>query len=41
VFVKGVIDVFGEEYLRRPTAQDIERLLHSGVQRGCVGSLVV
>jgi hypothetical protein len=30
MFVKGVIQVFGEEYLRRPTVQDIERLVQIG-----------
>jgi hypothetical protein len=30
-FVEGVVDVFGSEYLRRPTAEDMERLLQVGV----------
>lgn len=38
-FVKGVIEVFGKEYLRRPTAQDIERLVHIGEWHGFPGML--
>jgi len=33
-FVQGVIEVYGEEYLRRPTVQDVERLLEIGERRG-------
>ncbi|CAN1145722.1 hypothetical protein LINPERHAP2_LOCUS14843 [Linum perenne] len=33
-FVKAVNAVFGDEYLRRPNAAYIERLLHVGQQRG-------
>ncbi|XP_066365180.1 uncharacterized protein [Miscanthus floridulus] len=33
-FVKGVRDVFGERYLRRPTMEDTERLLKLGERRG-------
>jgi hypothetical protein len=41
-FCKGVIENFGENYLRRPTSQNIQRLLHIGEARGfpgMVGSL--
>ncbi|XP_002439253.2 uncharacterized protein LOC8075096 [Sorghum bicolor] len=27
MFAKGIIEVYGQEYLRRPTVQDVERLL--------------
>ena len=36
-FVKGVRDVFGERYLRRPTMEDTERLLKLGEKRGFPG----
>jgi hypothetical protein len=36
-FVEGVIEVYGEEYLRRPTVQDLERLLKIGERRGFPG----
>ncbi|XP_066369387.1 uncharacterized protein [Miscanthus floridulus] len=36
-FVKGVRDVFGERYLRRPTMEDTERLLKLGERRGFPG----
>ncbi|CAN6199470.1 unnamed protein product [Urochloa humidicola] len=39
MFVKGVIEVYGEEYLRRPTVQDVERLVQIGEQRGFPGML--
>ena len=32
--VKGVIEVFGAEYLRRPTVQDVERLVQIDERRG-------
>ena len=38
-FVEGVIVVFGAEYLRRPTVQDIERLMEIGERRGFPGML--
>jgi hypothetical protein len=38
-FVQGVIEVFGAKYLRRPTAEDIERLLQVGESRGFPGNL--
>ena len=36
-FVEGVIAVFGERYLRRPTKEDAERLLKIGERRGFPG----
>ncbi|XP_010412511.1 PREDICTED: uncharacterized protein LOC104698817 [Camelina sativa] len=36
-FVDGVIHLFGDVYLRRPTAEDLERLLNIGEQRGFPG----
>ena len=36
-FVEGVIAVFGEKYLRRPTVEDDERLLKIGERRGFPG----
>jgi len=36
-FVKGVIDIFGDKYLRRPTVEDTERLLKVGETRGFPG----
>lgn len=39
MFARGVIDVFGEEYLRRPTCEDLERLLQIGESRGFPGIL--
>jgi hypothetical protein len=38
-FCKGVIENFGEKYLRRPTSEDIQRLLHIGEARGFPGML--
>lgn len=38
-FVEGVIEVFGDRYLRRPTAEDIECLLKEGESRGFPGML--
>jgi hypothetical protein len=38
-FVHGVIDVFGLEYLRCPTAEDMEHLLQVGEARGFLGML--
>jgi hypothetical protein len=38
-FVLGVIEVFGAKYLRRPIAEDIERLLQVGESRGFPGNL--
>jgi len=39
MFVKGVIEVYGEVYLRRPTIQDVERLLEIGERRGFPGMI--
>jgi hypothetical protein len=36
-FVKGVRDVFGDQYLRRPTMEDTEGLLKFGERRGFPG----
>jgi hypothetical protein len=36
-FVKGVRDVFGDRYLRRPTMEDTERLLKLGEIKGFPG----
>ncbi|XP_010418557.1 PREDICTED: putative nuclease HARBI1 [Camelina sativa] len=38
-FVSGVINLFGEEYLRRPTAEDLQRLLNIGEYRGFPGMI--
>uniref|UniRef100_A0A0D3BRI1 Nuclease HARBI1 n=1 Tax=Brassica oleracea var. oleracea TaxID=109376 RepID=A0A0D3BRI1_BRAOL len=33
-FTAGIISLFGDEYLRRPTQEDLQRLLYIGEQRG-------
>ena len=38
-FCEGIIECFGPNYLRRPTAEDIHRLLHVGEARGFPGML--
>ncbi|XP_024013606.1 uncharacterized protein LOC112087825 [Eutrema salsugineum] len=38
-FVEGIVDLFGDEYLRRPTPEDLQRLLHFGEQRGFPGMI--
>ena len=38
-FVDGVIEIFGEEYLRRPNVQDMQRILHDGYQHGFPGMM--
>ncbi|XP_020270716.1 uncharacterized protein LOC109845876 [Asparagus officinalis] len=38
-FVRSIIDIFGEEYLRSPTNEDVARLLEEGSQRGFPGML--
>ena len=38
-FCKGVCKVFGKEYLRRPTPNDVERLYREGEERGFPGML--
>ena len=36
-FTAGIIHLFGNEYLRRPTQEDLQRLLYVGEQRGFPG----
>ncbi|XP_048633777.1 putative nuclease HARBI1 [Brassica napus] len=36
-FNEGIIQLFGNEYLRRPTEEDLQRLLHIGEIRGFPG----
>ncbi|XP_019087475.1 PREDICTED: uncharacterized protein LOC104728272 [Camelina sativa] len=36
-FVEGVINLFGDEYLRRPTAEDLQRLMNIAEHRGFPG----
>uniref|UniRef100_A0A0D3B0J8 Myb-like domain-containing protein n=1 Tax=Brassica oleracea var. oleracea TaxID=109376 RepID=A0A0D3B0J8_BRAOL len=36
-FTDGIIQLFGDEYLRRPTAEDLQRLLDIGETRGFPG----
>ncbi|XP_073020979.1 uncharacterized protein [Primulina eburnea] len=38
-FFRAVVEVFGAQYLRAPTANDVARLLHIGKQRGFPGML--
>ncbi|XP_024008043.1 uncharacterized protein LOC112084025 [Eutrema salsugineum] len=38
-FVDGIINLFGDEYLRRPTADDLQRLLYMGEERGFPGMI--
>ncbi|WZZ90258.1 uncharacterized protein LOC106366649 isoform X1 [Brassica napus] len=38
-FVEGIINLFGDEYLRRPTPADLQRLLDIGEQRGFPGMI--
>ncbi|XP_056848834.1 uncharacterized protein LOC108836391 [Raphanus sativus] len=38
-FVEGIINLFGDEYLRRPTPADLERLLAVGEYRGFPGMI--
>ena len=38
-FARGVIEVFGGEYLRRPTREDVERILQVNESRGFPGML--
>ena len=38
-FVLGICTIFGNEYLRRPNNEDIERLLQMGATRGFPGML--
>ncbi|TVT97759.1 hypothetical protein EJB05_56980, partial [Eragrostis curvula] len=38
-FAEGVIATFGKEYLRHPTCEEVEQLLHVGESRGFPGML--
>ncbi|XP_024007769.1 uncharacterized protein LOC112083888 [Eutrema salsugineum] len=38
-FVEGIIHLFGDEYLRRPTPEDLQRLLYVGEDRGFPGMI--
>ncbi|XP_019091890.1 PREDICTED: uncharacterized protein LOC104780121 isoform X1 [Camelina sativa] len=38
-FTAGIIQVFGDEYLRRPTQEDLHRLLYQNEQRGFPGMI--
>uniref|UniRef100_A0A0D3CAE9 GRF-type domain-containing protein n=1 Tax=Brassica oleracea var. oleracea TaxID=109376 RepID=A0A0D3CAE9_BRAOL len=38
-FAAGIITLFGDEYLRRSTPEDLERLLHIGEERGFPGMI--
>ncbi|XP_059315422.1 uncharacterized protein LOC132066037 [Lycium ferocissimum] len=38
-FCRAIVEVFGQQYLRSPTANDVARLLHIGEQRGFPGML--
>ncbi|XP_047331299.1 uncharacterized protein LOC124934845 [Impatiens glandulifera] len=39
LFTKTIVEVFGEEYLRSPTPEDLRRLLAQGESRGFPGML--
>uniref|UniRef100_A0A0D3BSP0 DDE Tnp4 domain-containing protein n=1 Tax=Brassica oleracea var. oleracea TaxID=109376 RepID=A0A0D3BSP0_BRAOL len=38
-FTAGIITLFDDEYLRHPTPEDLERLLHTGDDRGFPGMI--
>ena len=38
-FVRAVVEVFGDEYLRAPNEEDIARLLYMNQRRGFPGML--
>ncbi|KAL0796032.1 hypothetical protein Bca101_067409 [Brassica carinata] len=38
-FTQGIIDLFGDKYLRRPTPEDLQRLLDIGESRGFPGMI--
>ncbi|XP_024004788.1 uncharacterized protein LOC112081949 [Eutrema salsugineum] len=38
-FTEGIISLFGDEYLRRPTPDDLQRLLDLGEERGFPGMI--
>ncbi|CAN7013387.1 unnamed protein product [Brassica rapa subsp. trilocularis] len=37
LFTAGIIQLFGDHYLRRPTEEDLQRLLNKGEERGFPG----
>ena len=39
-FVAAVVEQFGDEYLREPTAEDIERHMKENAKRGFVGKTI-
>ena len=39
LFVEGVIHIFGDEYMRKPNVNDVQRLLDIGESRGFPGML--
>uniref|UniRef100_A0A0D3ABL9 Uncharacterized protein n=1 Tax=Brassica oleracea var. oleracea TaxID=109376 RepID=A0A0D3ABL9_BRAOL len=39
ILAYGIISLFGDEYLRRPTPDDLQRLLHAGEFRGFSGMI--
>ncbi|KAG2299088.1 hypothetical protein Bca52824_035560 [Brassica carinata] len=39
IFTAAIITLFGDEYLRRPTPEDLARLLHMGEERGFPGMI--
>ena len=39
IFMEAIINLFGDEYLRRPTPDDLQRLLHIGELRGFSGMI--
>ncbi|XP_024008056.1 putative nuclease HARBI1 [Eutrema salsugineum] len=38
-FTEGIVSLFGDEYLRRPTPEDLQRLLDVGQERGFPGMI--
>ena len=38
-FCRAIVEIFAEQYLRKPTANDVARLLYVGKQRGFSGML--
>ena len=43
-FTEGIIQLFGDEYLRKPTPEDLQRLLDIGEKHGfsgMVGALII
>ncbi|KAL0669369.1 hypothetical protein Bca4012_032073 [Brassica carinata] len=39
-FLEAIIYLFGDEYLRRPTLDDLQRLLHIGELHGFPGDVI-